>query len=94
VSGVLLDIGGDVGAAVVLLDGGFPDDELEAQPVGRPEARFHTGVHLRPVDGTPVATAVFPAMRAGTYEVLDHAGRPFAAIEVRGGEVSTVRASA
>lgn len=88
VDGVVLDIGGDVGAAVVVLDDDFAGDELDVQPVGRPADRFHTGIHRRPVGGTQVRTAVFPAMTAGRYELLDVGGRPVATLDVAGGHVA------
>ena len=88
-SGVVLDIGGDVGAVVVLL-GARPGveelDELDIQPVGDPARRFHTGVHVR--DG--MWTAVYPAVRAGRYELLNGDGVPFAELDAVGGEVVTL----
>src|SRR4029453_9914139 len=47
----MLDIGGDVGAMVVYLDGPTASGELEACPAGGPAERFHTGVHLREIGG-------------------------------------------
>jgi hypothetical protein len=88
----LLDIGGDVGALVVYLAGDTPSGELEACPAGRPAARFHTGVHERPVPGgsRPVAVAVFPEVRAGAYDVLDDDGRTLVTVDVAGGRVREV----
>jgi hypothetical protein len=88
--GVVLDVGGDVGALVVVL-GDAPDvDELDIQPVGDPSRRFHTGVHARSVDGAPTRTAVYPEVVAGRYELLDGGGRPFAEVTATGGEVRTI----
>ena len=89
-SGVLLDIGGDVGAVVVYLGDQVDDDELEIQPVGDPAGRFHTGIHPRAVDGEVVPVAVFPAVRTGRYELLDDHGHPFAELSATGGEVRTI----
>ena len=88
-SGVMLDIGGDVGALVVVLGEHPHVDELDIQPVGEPAGRFHTGVHLREVAGVPVRTAVYPAVRAGTYELLDGDGRAFHTLAAVGGHVIT-----
>ena len=92
-SGLVLDIGGDVGAVVVLL-GAHPRaeglDELDIQPIGDPAGRFHTGVHVRDVDGRPTRTAVYPAVRAGRYELLDGDATPIGAVEAVGGGVVTV----
>jgi len=86
----LLDIGDEVGALVVYLPGDTPSGELEACPSGRPEKRFHTGVHdvALPVGAVPVA--VFPEVRAGTYDVLGPEDRPLATAVIRGGRVSEV----
>ena len=81
----VLDIGGDVGAAVVvvrteagqrLLSRHGHHVELHACPQGRPELAFHTGVHRRPTDDRPgadgaVPVAVFPEVDRGEYSLLD-----------------------
>jgi hypothetical protein len=86
---VLLVFGGDVGAVIVVL-GEHPDvDELEIQPAGDPAGRFHTGVHLRDVDGVVARTAVYPEVRTGRYELLDGDGRAFHVVAAVGGEVVT-----
>lgn len=86
----LLDIGGDVGALVVYLAGDTPSGELEACPTGRPDERFHTGVHevVSPAGRVPVA--VFPEVPAGTYDLLDPEAVPLATVAVTGGRVSEV----
>lgn len=88
--GVLLDIGGEVGAVVVYLGAQVAGDELEIQPVGDPAGRFHTGIHPRRVDDLVVPVAVFPEVRTGTYELLDDRGHPFAELTAAGGEVRTI----
>jgi hypothetical protein len=87
--GVVLDIGDDVGALVVLLGEHPRVAELDIQPLGDPTARFHTGVHVRDVAGARVRTAVYPAVRAGTYELLDGDGRGFHTLAAVGGAVVT-----
>ena len=84
----VLDIGGDVGALVVRLPDVPASGELEARPAGEPERRFHTGVHLRAVDGCTVPVAVYPAVTQGRYEILDDELEPIATVEIRGGEVA------
>jgi len=90
VATVVLDIGGDVGAVIVYLADQRVGEELDIQPTGDPARRFHTGVHDRVVDGDSTRVAVFPECRAGTYELLDQEGHPFAAVEAVGGEVHTL----
>ena len=90
-SAPVLDIGGDVGALVVYLANVPPSGELEACPTGTLERRFHTGVHLRDVDGRATPVAVFPAVRAGAYDLLDPACCTMATVVVDGGVVAELR---
>ena len=86
----VLDIGGDVGALVVVLAERTPSGELEACPVGDPAGRFHTGVHRRGLGANAAWTAVFPAVVQGRYQLLHHDGTPMAAVAVTGGQVETL----
>jgi hypothetical protein len=83
----VLDIGGEVGAVVVCLAANPPSGELEACPQDRPEARFHTGVHHRPIGDESVWVAVFPEVAEGRYYLLDDNGLPLAGVTVVGGQV-------
>ncbi len=87
---VVLDIGGDVGAVIVYLGDQAVGEELDIQPVGEPSGRFHTGVHNRVIDGATTRVAVFPEVRAATYELLDEHAEPFVKVEAVGGEVRTL----
>jgi|tagenome__1003787_1003787.scaffolds.fasta_scaffold18801125_2 hypothetical protein len=87
-SSLVLDIGGDTGAVVVYLAALPRDGELEMRPTGDPAGRFHTGVHIRGVAGVRTPVAVFPAVRAGDYEVLDARLAPVAELSVAGGRVT------
>jgi hypothetical protein len=84
----VLDVGGEVGALVVRLAAMPVGGELEAQPAGDPSRRFHTGVHVREVGGRSVPVALFPAVSAGMYEVLDDQLATLAVVEVGGGRVA------
>lgn len=84
----ILDIGGDVGAVVVYLAGPMGRGELDIQPEGRPERRFHTGIHLRQLGNTAAHVAVFPEVHAGRYDLIDEHGEPFASVGVDGGSVA------
>jgi hypothetical protein len=79
----VLDIGGDVGALIVYLPELTATGELDVQPAGRPEDRFHTGVHERQASWV----AIFPEMVEGRYELLDDRGDLLAPVTVEGGEV-------
>jgi len=87
-SSLVLDIGGDKGAVVVYLAAMPRDGELEIRPTGDPARRFHTGVHVRSVAGVRTPVAVFPAVGAGDYEVLDARLAPVAELSVAGGRVT------
>jgi hypothetical protein len=87
----VLDIGGEIGALVVYLHDVPAGGELEACPVDRPEHRFHTGVHLRDIDGRSTPVAVFPEVHAGAYDILDSRYRSTATVVVTGGEVAELR---
>lgn len=87
-SSPVLDIGGEVGAMVVYLAAGTRSGELEACPVGAPNARFHTGVHHRAIADGFAWTAVFPEVTEGAYHLLDAKGAPVAAVTVTGGRVA------
>ncbi len=75
---------------VVYLARDTASGELEACPAGRPDERFHTGVHDLVVPAGTVPVAVFPEVAAGAYELLDDDGGPMAAVRVTGGQVSEV----
>jgi hypothetical protein len=83
----VLDIGGEVGALVVYLAAAPASGELEARPAGVRDRRFHTGVHHRHIGETRAHVAVFPEVRAGSYELLDDDGAPIAVVDVAGGAV-------
>ena len=84
----VLDIGGDIGALLVYLGASTPSGELDIQPLGRPEARFHTGVHRRHLHGGDAYTALYPEVTQGTYEILDDSLRRLGVVDVEGGAVT------
>lgn len=86
----VLDIGGDVGAIIVRLPDDTPSGELMACRRGHPEAHFHTGVHLRCVDGGEAWVAVFPEVVAGEYSLLTDDGAEHTSFEVSGGQVTSL----
>jgi hypothetical protein len=91
-SASVLDIGGDVGAVVVRLPDDTPSGELMACRRGDPAAHFHTGVHLRSVDGGSgeAWVAVFPEVVAGQYSLLTDDGMEHTPFDVTGGQVTSL----
>ena len=94
-SASVLDIGGDIGAVIARLPDDTPSGELMACRRGNPAAHFHTGVHLRSVDGSVEAwVAVFPEVLAGHYSLLTDEGVEHTPFDVTGGQVTSLDVSA
>jgi hypothetical protein len=90
---VLLDIGGDCGAAIVFTPSSLEGQEIEIRPSGESWAGVHTGVrprHLR--DGVCYA-AVFGTLAAGEYQLRVKGSRsePVMSIGVTGGSITEDR---
>ena len=65
---VVLDIGGDIGALLVLVPDSLEGEEIDISVAGgSPFA--HTGVHLRGRPGQERLTAVYPELRTGDYQI-------------------------
>jgi hypothetical protein len=90
---VVLDIGADVGALVVVMPETMADVEIEIRSVGasRRAHLSHVGVVGRPVRGRTMWSAVFPELHAGRYELYERvAGRPQLIVDISGGAVTQV----
>jgi hypothetical protein len=89
---VLLDIGDDIGAVVLMMPAGLAGREVEARPVGGAPAGYHlphVGVLARSVGGRTNHTAVFGELPEGSYELYLRPADPVAlTVAVRGGEVT------
>lgn len=66
---VMLDLGGDVGAAVVVTPEELAGEELEIRAETAEWAGEHVAVLARPVPAGTVHAAVFPSLTAGTYRI-------------------------
>ena len=90
---VLLDIGGEVGALVVLAPDSMLGREVEIAPAGesfREVHRPHVAVVRRPVAGGAVASLVFPELATGRYALAEKGtGDVRLVVDVRGGEVTS-----
>jgi hypothetical protein len=94
---VVLDLGGQIGAAVVYTPLDLLGSEIEIRPAGGQWTGAHTAVRERHAPDGVVAAALFEKLPAGTYELrlrppIDDA--PAARIEVTGGRVAQTRWSA
>ena len=90
---VVLDIGEDVGAAVVITAASMEALEIEIRRAGTEWDGTHVAVRERLRPGGPsVFAAVYPSLHRGDYELRVRFGPPGAVvhpIEVVGGQVAT-----
>jgi len=85
---VVLDVGGDVGALVLLAGPELDQTEIEISAVGRARTGQHVAVHPRRLGDQVVHAAVYPALAGGSYELWDATGRPALTVRIEGGQVT------
>lgn len=87
---VVLDIGGDIGAAIVYFEAAHEHDEIEIRPAGSAWAGAHTAVRPRHLGATVRYAAVYATLHDGDYELRPCGGDPAPALSltVRGGRVT------
>ena len=88
---VVLDIGGDRGAAIVQTPPSLDGLEIEIRRCGTAWDGTHVAVRPRRIPGGLVYAALFPELRQGDYEVRLRGGVPdgtAATVSVHGGRVS------
>jgi hypothetical protein len=87
---VALDIGGGLGALVILPSERFRGREIEISPVDDDRPRVHTGVHERASDAGSTLTAIFGSLPAGDYVIWEDADTAGPLIEVPDGGVAQI----
>ena len=89
---VIVDIGGDVGGAIVNTPASLVGEEIEIRRCGAAWDGTHVAVRTRHVVGGEVHAALFSGLTQGDYEVRirDEADGPEAMLTVLGGRVSEV----
>lgn len=87
---VVLDIGGDIGALLIYTDEARRGDEIELSPKGKPSERVHNQVHERAFGGHSVFAAVYPALRAGDYDIWKDDTERAGDVTIVGGAVASV----
>ena len=90
---VIIDIGGDTGAAVIRTSHELAGAEIEIRAAGGEWDGSHTAVWERQGPGTTATAAVFGSLRAGCYElrIKDTAGTEHPApVVVEGAQVTWV----
>lgn len=92
---VVLDIGGDRGAAIIFAPDRMAGDELEIRPVGQPWKGVHTAVRRRELHTAVRYAGVFGSLPAGQYHLRvrgrtsdDPSPAPIVDLVVHGGEVT------
>jgi hypothetical protein len=87
---VVLDIGGDIGAAVVEAPADLCGREVEMRPAGGEWTGRHVAFHRRATAAGEVVAAVFSPLPAGRWEVrlLGDPSSPVRALDVAGGRVA------
>jgi hypothetical protein len=88
---VLLDIGGEVGAAAIYVPASLAGEEIEIRGVDEPWRGTHVAVRERPLSDRTVWAALFPALSQGSYEIRVRGGdptTPTARVRVTGGQVT------
>jgi hypothetical protein len=88
-AGAVLDIGGGVGALLVLTGAALSGREIELYDLeGRPV--MHTEVHDRTVHSGTVHAGLFPAVPAGAYLLATTPDAERLAVAISGGRVTEV----
>ena len=86
----VLDIGGESGAMVVLMEPATAGSELHLRSEHEPPLAVHTGVWTRPHGAATVTAAVYPELVAGRYWVLDAAGHDVRPVVIEGGALTEI----
>jgi hypothetical protein len=90
---VVVDIGGDVGAAIVSTPATLVGSEIEIRRCGAAWDGTHVAVRERHVSGGVLHAALFSGLELGRYEVRlkGDAASPVATVTIEGGRVSAAR---
>jgi hypothetical protein len=84
----VLDIGGGIGALLVIVPAALLHTEIEVSAAGQPHARTHTGVHERPMAGEQLPIALFPSLDAGTWTLWGSGPCATRTVDIRDGAVT------
>jgi hypothetical protein len=89
---VVVELGGNVGAAVVYTGPELEGDEVEIRPAGFPWLGTHVAVRERRLEAGPRWAALFMPLREGPYQVRlkDDPASPTITMLVEGGRVARV----
>lgn len=88
---VVLDIGGDVGALIIITPAGMAGEEIHVSPRQDPEGRTHALVRERRLGPASCHAAVYPALQAGDYTIWRDAANPAGTVRIDGGAATSYR---
>jgi hypothetical protein len=88
---VVLDIGGGVGALIIITPARMAGAEIDVSPVQEPAGRTHAVVRERRLGPASCHAAVYPALPAGDYTIWRDAGSPAGTIRIDGGAAARYR---
>lgn len=85
------DIGGDVGALIIIAPAALAGEEVHVSPVQDPAGRTHAVVRERRLGPASCHAAVYPALPAGEYTIWPDAGQPAGIVRIDGGAATSYR---
>lgn len=91
VGSVVLDIGGEVGAAAIYVPASLAGLEIEIRGIDEPWRGTHVAVRERTLPDRTVWAALFPSLPEGSYEIRVRergASGPTAPVKIVGGRVT------
>lgn len=88
---MLLDIGGEIGALIIVTPAGLAGQEIHVSRVGAPAGRTHALVRERRLGRARCQAAVYPSLPVGDYTIWREAGRPAGTVRIHGGQVTSYR---
>jgi hypothetical protein len=89
---VVLDLGGDIGAAIVSAPASLAGVEIEIRRLSEPWAGTHVAVRARHLPDGVMHAALFGSLTSGGYQVRVRGGHlqpPAATFQVEAGRVTT-----
>lgn len=86
----MVDVGGDIGALIILTPADLHGAEIDISPHGAAAARTHVAVRERRGPGPSRYAAVFPSLTAGAYTIWRPDGQAAAEVTVAGGQVAQI----
>lgn len=85
---VMLDVGGDRGALVLVTDAGMLGVEIEIARADEAVPRTHMAVRERQGPGGSHYAAIYPSLLAGEYVLYGQDGTAQVRVAITGGEVT------